>query len=79
MKTVNQPGEKWHTQTGSVYNVGYRLVPKYQKGTKGKYLLAVSDMGWQKLEQDLKILTRKTTPSGINRTHHQIERRTATG
>ncbi len=45
--------------------LGHRFVPTYQKGTKGKYQLVVSDKGWKKLKQNLKILTRKTTPSSI--------------
>ena len=45
--------------------LGHRFVPTYQKGMKGKYQLVVSDKGWKKLKQNLKILTRKTTPSSI--------------
>jgi group II intron reverse transcriptase/maturase len=45
--------------------LGHRFVPTYQKGTKGKYQLVVSDKSWKKLKQNLKILTRKTTPSSI--------------
>jgi group II intron reverse transcriptase/maturase len=45
--------------------LGHRFVPTYQKGMKGKYQLVVSDKGWRKLKQNLKILTRKTTPSSI--------------
>ncbi len=45
--------------------LGHRFVPTYQKGKKGKYQLVVSDKSWKKLKQNLKILTRKTTPSSI--------------
>jgi RNA-directed DNA polymerase len=42
--------------------LGYKYVPTYQKGTKGKYQLVVSDKSWQKLKQEAKTITRKTTP-----------------
>jgi len=45
--------------------LGHRFVPAYEKGTKGKYQLVVSDKSWSKLKQNLKAITRKTTPSSI--------------
>src|SRR3954465_2087385 len=45
--------------------LGYRFVSTYQKGTKGKYQLVVSEKSWQKLKQNIKIITRKTTPWSI--------------
>jgi RNA-directed DNA polymerase len=42
--------------------LGYKYVPTYQKGTKGKYQLVVSDKSWQKLKQEAKTITRITTP-----------------
>src|SRR5678816_500606 len=45
--------------------LGYRLVPTYEKGTKGKYQLVVSDKSWDKLKQSLKAITRKTAPLSI--------------
>jgi group II intron reverse transcriptase/maturase len=42
--------------------LGYRYVPTYEKGTKGKYQLVVSDKSWKKLKQEAKTITRKTTP-----------------
>jgi RNA-directed DNA polymerase len=45
--------------------LGHRYVPTYQKGTKGKYQLVVSDKSWDKLKQSLKTITRKTSPSSI--------------
>jgi RNA-directed DNA polymerase len=45
--------------------LGYRFVPVYQKGTKGKYQLVVSNKSWDKLKQNIKAITRKTTPSSI--------------
>jgi hypothetical protein len=40
-------------------------VPTYQKGTKGKYQLVVSEKSWNKLKQNIKTITRKTTPLSI--------------
>src|SRR4030095_14647245 len=37
----------------------------YEIGTKGKYQLVVSGKSWSKLKQNLKAITRKTTPSSI--------------
>src|SRR3954470_10376051 len=45
--------------------LGYKYVPTYGEGTKGKYQLVVSDKSWSKLKQNLKAVTRKTTPSSI--------------
>jgi hypothetical protein len=42
--------------------LGYRYVSTYEKGTKGKYQLVVSDKSWKKLKQEAKAITRKTTP-----------------
>lgn len=41
---------------------GYKFVPTYKKGDRGKYQLVVSEKGWQRLKQTLKSITRKTTP-----------------
>ena len=45
--------------------LGHRYVPIYEKGTKGKYQLIVSDKSWDKLKQAVKLVTRKTAPSAI--------------
>jgi group II intron reverse transcriptase/maturase len=45
--------------------LGHKFVSAYEKGTKGKYQLAVSDKSWEKLKQKLKDITRKTTPASI--------------
>ncbi len=45
--------------------LGHRYVPAYEKGTKGKYQLVVSDNSWDKLKQSIKTITRKTTPSSV--------------
>jgi len=43
--------------------LGYKFVPTYTKGEKGKYQLTVSDKSWSNLKQKLKSITRKTTPT----------------
>lgn len=45
--------------------LGYRFVPTYQKGIKGKYQLVVSEKSWKNLKQTLKTITRKTVPSSV--------------
>jgi RNA-directed DNA polymerase len=40
--------------------LGYKYVPTYIKGDKGKYQLTVSDKAWQRLKQTLKTITKKT-------------------
>jgi group II intron reverse transcriptase/maturase len=45
--------------------LGHRYVPTYEKGTKGKYQLVVSEKSWDKLKQNLKTITRKTTPLSV--------------
>jgi hypothetical protein len=42
--------------------LGYRYVPTYEKGTKSKYQLVVSDKSWKKLKLEAKTITRKTAP-----------------
>jgi RNA-directed DNA polymerase len=41
--------------------LGYKFVPTYEKGDKGKYQLVVSDKGWKALKRKLKNVTKKTT------------------
>lgn len=43
--------------------LGYRFVPTYTKGETGRYQLVVSEKGWKSLKQELKAVTKKTTPS----------------
>jgi len=45
--------------------LGHEFVPTYEKGEKGKYQLVVSEKGWKTLKQNLKQITRKTTPSSL--------------
>jgi RNA-directed DNA polymerase len=42
--------------------LGYKFVPTYKKGDKGKYQLVVADKKWISLKQELKLITRKTAP-----------------
>lgn len=42
--------------------LGYKFVPTYIKGEKGKYQLTVSDKSWETLKRKLKTITKKTTP-----------------
>ncbi len=45
--------------------LGYKFVSTYQKGVAGKYQLVVSDKSWKRLKQNLKTITRKTTPQSV--------------
>jgi group II intron reverse transcriptase/maturase len=42
--------------------LGYEFVPTYEKGTKGKYQLVVSEKGWNDLKDKIRTITRKTAP-----------------
>lgn len=42
--------------------LGYKFVPTYVKGERGKYQLTVSEKSWAKLKRNLKTITKKTTP-----------------
>ena len=42
--------------------LGYKFVPTYKKGDKGKYQLVVSEKGWYQLKERLKEVTKKTVP-----------------
>jgi len=43
--------------------LSHKFVPTYKKGEKGKYQAVVIDRKWKTLKEDLKAVTRKTTPS----------------
>ena len=45
--------------------LGYRYVPTYQKGDKGKYQMVVSEQSWKRLQMNLKSITRKTAPHSL--------------
>lgn len=53
--------------------LGYRYVSTYEKGTKGKYQLVVSDKSWDKLKQSLKTITRKTASLSITERIHKLK------
>ena len=53
--------------------LGYRFVPTYEKGTKGKYQLVVSEKSWKKLKENIKTITRKTTPASIAERIYKIK------
>ncbi len=53
--------------------LGHRFVPTYEKGTKGKYQLVVSDKSWKKLKQSIKTITRKTAPSALAERIHKLK------
>jgi RNA-directed DNA polymerase len=42
--------------------LGHQFVSTYKKGDKGKYQVVVIDKKWKSLKQELKLITRKTTP-----------------
>jgi group II intron reverse transcriptase/maturase len=46
--------------------LGYRFVPTYVKGEKGKYQLVASEKSWKRLKEKLKQTTRKTTPMSFD-------------
>ena len=43
--------------------LGYKFVPTYTKGETGKYQLVVNEKGWKSFKRELKLVTKKTTPS----------------
>src|SRR5690606_3322673 len=45
--------------------LGYGFVPTFQKGERGKYQLVVSKKSWQSLKQNLKAITKKTSPKSF--------------
>jgi RNA-directed DNA polymerase len=42
--------------------LGYEFVPTYEKGTRGKYQLVVSENSWKELKDKIRTITRKTAP-----------------
>ena len=53
--------------------LGHRYVPTYEKGTKGKYQLVVSEKSWNNLKQNLKSITRKTAPTSLAQRIHKLK------
>lgn len=46
--------------------LGFGFVSTYKKGDKGKYQLVVNEKAWKRLKQNLKAITRKTTPMSFD-------------
>jgi group II intron reverse transcriptase/maturase len=46
--------------------LGYKFVPTYIKGDRGKYQLVVSEKGWNNLKQKVKSITRKTSQLSLD-------------
>jgi len=46
--------------------LGFGFVPTYEKGVKGKYQLVVSVKSWKKFKNNIKRITRKTTPASFD-------------
>jgi RNA-directed DNA polymerase len=53
--------------------LGYGFVPTYKKGERGKYQMVVAEKSWNNLKQNLKILTRKTTPMSFSERIHKLK------
>jgi hypothetical protein len=53
--------------------LGYKFVPIFVTGVKGKYQLVVSDKSWKTLKQNLKTITRKTTPKPFSERVRQLK------
>ncbi len=45
--------------------LGFKFVPTYIKGEKGKYQLVASEKSWKRLKYNLKTITRKTAPTSF--------------
>jgi len=53
--------------------LGYKFVPIFVTGVKCKYQLVVSDKSWKTLKQNLKTITRKTTPKSFTERVRQLK------
>lgn len=53
--------------------LGYEFVPTYEKGTKGKYQLVVSESGWKELKEKIRTVTRKTAPLSLAERTRQLK------
>lgn len=54
--------------------LGYHYVPTYEKGSKGKYQMVVSEKGWKQLKATLKEITKKTAPRSISERIAQLKK-----
>lgn len=53
--------------------LGYKFVPTYKKGDRGKYQLIVSEKAWIRLKQSIKSTTRKTAPKTFDERIHELK------
>lgn len=53
--------------------LGCNFVPIYEKGTKGKYQIVVSEKSWKNLKQNLKAITKKTSPSSLSERSRKLK------
>ena len=53
--------------------LGYKFVPTYKKGDKGRYQLVVSDKSWKNLKEKLKAATRKTSPMSFDERIYKLK------
>ena len=53
--------------------LGCRFVPTYEKGAKGQYQVVAAEKSWKKLKQNLKTITRKTTPKSLSERIHKLK------
>jgi len=53
--------------------LGYEFVPTYEKGTKGKYQLVVSESGWKELKEKIRSITGKTAPLSLAERMRQLK------
>lgn len=53
--------------------LGYKFVPTYNKGEKGKYQLVVSEKSWNKFKLRIKGITRKTTAHTFDKRISQLK------
>ena len=53
--------------------LGYKFVPTYKKGDKGRYQLVVSDKSWKNLKAKLKAATRKTSPMSFDERIYKLK------
>lgn len=59
--TINRDKSGIH-RPGNFQILGYGFTSVYEKGSKGKYQLIVSEKSWKRIKAELKETTRKTNP-----------------
>jgi group II intron reverse transcriptase/maturase len=53
--------------------LGYKFVPAYEKGAKGKYQLVATGKSWNTLRRKLKAVTKKTVPKTFDERIRQLK------